>query len=200
MRQMRSVAVAVFLAITLVMADSASANWYAGNIRYSSYGVKAQIWTPASAPYLANSGESNWVSLPSPYWIQTGWRYYKGWSAARRYIEYNNALGYALNEYGTQAWSSVVDYKVNHIGGTTWCAYINDGNQYCVSGLASTPAPVLALSESHDSGNVLNTRFQGVYYRTSGGAWQVFDQSNWVEDSPYWVQKDNTYYFLTQGP
>ena len=59
----------------------ATARWYAGNRHDTGYGAKAVIYTPSSAVQLiesGSSGESSWVSLPPPYWIQAGWRYY--WS------------------------------------------------------------------------------------------------------------------------
>jgi hypothetical protein len=39
-------------------------SWYTGNARSDAYGVKANIWAPAQAPILQESGESNWISLP----------------------------------------------------------------------------------------------------------------------------------------
>lgn len=77
MKWTKAIGILVAIFITLNNVQSASANWYAGNGRTSAYGVKANIWAPSSAPYLKESGESNWVSLPSPYWVQAGWRYYK---------------------------------------------------------------------------------------------------------------------------
>lgn len=194
-----SVISAMFLA--LIFVQNVSASWYTGNRRTSTYGGKANISTPSQAPYLASSGESNWVSLPAPYWLQAGWRYYKGWTAAKRYVEYNLPNGtYNLVYYGTQAWGSVVEYKVDHIGGTTWCVYIAGSNKNC-SQVVSASREIQAYSEVHvNSSNVLNTRFSAVYYKTSAGAWQLFNQANWREDSPYRVQKDQYYYYLNYGP
>jgi hypothetical protein len=57
-----------------------------------------------------------------------------------------------------------------------------------------------ALSEVHvSSNNTLDTRFSAVYYKTSSGAWFLFDQENWIENVPYWVQKDQPYYYRNFG-
>ena len=188
--------------LALVIVQNASASWYAGNRRTNTYGGKANIWTPSQAPFISSGGESNWVSLPnSPYWLQTGWHYYKGWTAAKPYVEYNLPNGtYNLIDYGTQAWGGVVEYKVEFIGGTTWCAYIAGSNKNC-SQVVSAPRDIQAYSEVHTSNsNAISTRFSAAYYKTSAGAWQLFDQANWREDAPYHVQKDQYYYYLNYGP
>lgn len=191
---------ALFIALSNV--QNVSANWYAGNGRTSAYGVKANIWAPSSAPYIQESGESNWVSLPSPYWVQAGWRYYKGWSAAKRYVEYMTSSGiYGINHYGTHAWGSIIEYRVDWVGGTTWCGRIAGSNKGCYQ-VRSAPITVYAYSEAHvSSQNELNTRFSAVYYMSSTwNVWFLFDQARWQEDAPYHVQKDNTYYYRNYGP
>jgi hypothetical protein len=188
--------------LALMTVQNVSASWYAGNRRTSTYGGKANIWAPSSAPYIASGGESNWVSLPAtPYWLQTGWNYYKGWSSAKRYVEYYLPNGtYNLVYHGTHAWGGIIEYKVEHIGGSTWCAYIAGSNKNC-SQVASAPREIQAFSEVHDSNsNVLNTRFSAAYYKTSAGIWQLFNQANWREDAPYHVQKDQLYYYRNYGP
>ena len=190
---------AVLLAVILV--QTVSADWYAGNRRSSTYGGKANISAPAQAPSIASGGESNWVSLPGPYWLQTGWRYYKGWTTARRYVEYYLPNGvYSLTDHGTQVWGSTVNYQIEHTSGTIWCAIIA-GSTYNCSSVVSAPREIQAFSEVHtSSSNVLNTRFAAVYYKNSSGSWLLFNQANWREDSPYRVQKDQYYYYLNYGP
>lgn len=187
--------------LATIVTQTVSASWYAGNRRTSTYGGKANIWAPSQAPYIASGGESNWVSLPLDYWLQTGWIYLKGWSSAKRYVEYNLPNGtYNLVYHGTHAWGSIIEYKVEHIGGSTWCAYIAGSNKNC-SQVVSAPREIQAFSEvQNSSNNVLNTRFSAAYYKTSAGIWQLFDQANWREDSPYRVQKDQYYYYRNYGP
>jgi len=175
--------------------------WYAGNRRSSAYGVKAYISAPSSAPYLEESGESSWVSLPSPYWVQVGWRYYRGWSAPQRYLEFRDVDGnYDIFHYGEHAWGDVVEYAVIWQGGITWCGWIDGINKGCYKAV-NAPSYVLAHSEVHESPqNELHTCFAGVSYRNSAGTWYLFDQASWVEDWPYRVQKDHTYDYLNYGP
>lgn len=197
----RSIVISLFAILVLVFVQSVSASWYTGNRRSDTYGAKANIWAPSSAPYINIGGESNWVSLPSPGWVQAGWRYYKGWSSAMRYVEYSTSSGaYGLYHHGTHSWGGIVEYKIDHIGSTTWCAYIAGVNKLCAQ-VRPAPSQVKAYSEVHDSSdNGLDTRFSAVYYRTSGGSWNTFDQGNWREDTPYRVQKDQYYYFRNYRP
>ena len=165
------------------------------------HGVKANIWTPSIPLYIAESGESNWVSLPKPYWIQAGWRYYRGWEYPRPYVEWCPppcGLGDRdIEEFGNQTWGSVVEYKVDHYASTTWCASINGILRECQI-ITAAPNEMQVYSEVHDnSSNELDTRFSAVYYKNVDGLWFLFDQEIWEDDSPYFVQKDEPYYFRT---
>lgn len=202
MRRRRAAILALILSflISLSYARVSVASWYTGNRRDNSYGIKAWIYAPSSAPYLEKSGESNWVSTPSPNWVQAGWRYYKGWSAAKPYVEHCISGNYGLTEYGTQSWGTGVNYRVQYNGYSTWYAYINDSNKGGWGPL-SAPQQVLGYSEVHESSsNGLDTRFSSVYYRDSSYNWHLFDQGNWREDSPYAVQKDSYYYYRNYRP
>jgi hypothetical protein len=193
--------VIVILGLFFLFYQQVSADWNVGNKRFSGFGVKANIWTPDTPLYIADSGESNWVSLPLPYWIQAGWRYYKDYEHPRRYVEYcvpPCGIGdRELNEYDPQYWGSIVEYKVDHYASTTWCASINGILKECQI-LTAAPAEMQVFSEIHvDSRNELDTRFSAVYYKTADGLWFLFDQENWTDESPYYVQKDEPYYFRT---
>jgi hypothetical protein len=199
--------VLALLIFTFSFAERASANWYVGNHRSGGYGAKANIWTPDDPIYVDDqpkSGISNWVSTPGPFWIQTGWRYYKNYVSPRSYAEYcippcSLPEHHSIDEYGTQGWGAIWEYKIDFISGTTWCSYINSTQIDCVS-IFSAPAEMQALSEVHVSAyNTLNTRFSAVYYKLSSGAWFLFDQENWDEDLPYRVQKDLPYYYRNIG-
>jgi hypothetical protein len=113
---MRQIKVIPILLLSLFLISisylPSSASWYVGNRHSRARGLKATISTPSSAPYLASSGKSSWVSLPSPTWIQAGWRFYKGWSKPQRYVEYldlNNV--YDDPEFGDHEWNTTVEYR-----------------------------------------------------------------------------------------
>lgn len=192
------------LVLALVYPEIACAGLYAGSWHNNAFGIKALIHTPSSAPILVESGESNWVSTSTPDWVQAGWRYYKGWSAARPYVEHCINGNYGITEYGTQSWGSNVNYRVQYNGSSTWYAYINDSSKGGWGPLQA-PKQVQEYSEVYkNSNNGLDTRFSSVYYRDSSYAWHLFNQGNWREDWPYAVQKDSNFnywnYRLNVGP
>ena len=202
MKWTKIIGILVTLFMTLSSVGTTSADWWTGNSQTDAYGVKANIWAPSSAPYIEETGESNWVSLPERYWVQAGWRYLKGWSEAKKYVEYYTSSGiYGIHHYGTHGWGSIVEYRVDWIGGTTWCGRIDGVNKGCYQ-VRSAPSLVLARSEVHTSSkNELDTRFSAVYYMGSTwNQWFLFNQEGWREDAPYQVQKDTTYYYRNYGP
>lgn len=187
------------LVIALAVAASALASSYAGNLRTSAYGARADISTPASAPYVSFSGESNWVTGPaSTYWVQAGWRYYNGYSYARSYYEYNTASGYYLQEVSNQGWGTTRTYEVSYAGSNLWTVKIGGVTQGSW-GYMGAPAEVQALSESHYPTVVLNTQFNNVKYRSST-TWYNFNQANYIQDSPYWLSITYPYRYKSQGP
>ncbi len=194
--------IVLLLALVIVFAFTsvASASWYAGNTRSAGYGVRANIYCPSSAPYVGGSGQSNWVSTPGPtYWVQTGWRYYSGYSYARSYYEYSLPIGYSLVETSNQSWNSVRTYEVSHSGSGNWAVKIG-GSTVGTWGTLSAPVyPVKAMSESHWSTVQLNTQFASVKYRGTT-TWYNFDQANWVTDSPYYLTITANYQYKTLGP
>ncbi len=185
MRMTRLVVLMIVLAL-LVVQNASAATWYVGAEHPNSYGVWAYINTPTVAPFTvppANvSGGSNWVSTPvAPNWIQAGWHYYYGFSAARPYVEIclNNCATRIVNDFGTQAWGSTVEYVVHHMPGTTdqWCAYIGGIQRDCRN-ILIPPTTVQVYSEIHESPlNGLETEFNPVYYMDSTGVWHLFDQN-----------------------
>lgn len=179
-------------------------SWYTGNGRYEAYGVRARISVPSSL-YIHESGESSWVSIPMPYWVQAGWRYYNGlfWPAPKRYIEYNHpVLGYGINHIGDAEWNTTDEYQVYWDPFLSrWCAsvvYVSGHECYDV---ASAPSLVLARSEVHvSSQNQLDTYFSEVYYMDDTQLWFLFDQEHWIEEAPYRVYKYHFYEFQNYGP
>ncbi len=193
-----SIIIAILLTGTIQIASAAT--WYAGNLRSSAYGVKALIYTPASAVYSPDF-QDHWVSTPSnPSFVQTGWNYGPGVSTPRRYVEHLVGGVYGRDWYGTQAWATGVNYRADCGGNcsvSTWYAYINDNNKGGWGPILA-PQEAQALSEVHENSNiVINTRFSSVYYRNAGGSWIQFNQANWVENAPYKVQKDFLYNYRT---
>lgn len=188
---MKKSRISVILVVILAFgfAQSASAtSWYAGNRRIGAvYGVKALIWTPSSAPYLETSGESNWVSLPADYFVQAGWRYCTWYSTAQKYREYNTHAGvYDIDNYGTHAWNTSIEYKLVHRSGELWSIYIGGTLIGSYNYVRTAPTDGLAFSEVHESSdNVVDTNFYGVSRRSSSGTGSLFDQDNFDADSPY---------------
>jgi len=176
-------------------------SWHLGNFRPDAYGVKANISAPSDGLSLQSSGESNWVSLPTPYWVQAGWRYYKDWIWAWSYVEsYSPTTGYAIQDYSIHNWGNVIEYKVEWTSGTTWCGWIDGENKACYD---TQPAPITvsARSEVHASSqNELNTYFWLVSYLDSSGYWTPFDQALWQEGPPYTIDKTQYYDFHNYGP
>jgi hypothetical protein len=149
------IVISIVIALALGFAQRVSAtNWYAGNRRIGgTYGVKAGIMAPASAPYLEISGESNWVSLPADYFVQAGWRYYTSYSSAQKYREYNTHTGiYDVDNYGTQAWNTTIVYIV-HQSGELWSIYIDETLISSYNYIRTAPTDGLAFSEVHESSN-----------------------------------------------
>ena len=108
--------------VTPTPTNTPAPSWRLGNFQPDAYGVRANISAPIQAPYIQDGGESNWVSLPTPYWVQSGWRYYKGWIWAWSYVEsFSPTTGYEINEYSIHNWGNIIEYKVEWTGGTTWC-------------------------------------------------------------------------------
>lgn len=192
-----------------ITATPTEGHWYTGNNRTNSYGVKANISAPSQPPYqivALHSGQSSWVSLSYPFWLQAGWRYYEGWPAAKRYIEWmmpNPPPGenpYDFAYHGTQSWGDITEYRVVWAGGLTWCGWIGSFQYECKE-IQSAPQYVQARSEIHVSDlNELDTNFFAVQYMDANGMWHVFDQSLWVEDAPYVVDKTYYYQYYNHGP
>jgi hypothetical protein len=180
--------------------------WWTGNSKNNAYGIRANISAPSQAPYLVGSGESSYVTTATSdtilYWIQTGWRYYLGYDLPDRYVERFTPAGYLPRIiYGHQNWGDVVEYRVEWLDGTTWCAFIDNVQVVCTDIGISAPQDVNGHSEVHVyPQNELNTFFSNVYYRSSTYQWIPFDQPLWHEDAPYSVDKIANYEYRNYGP
>src|SRR5665647_1612166 len=98
-------------ALLVVLAPAAQANRYAGNVRSTGYGVKADITSPSQQPILYD-WESSWVSTVGPDWIQTGWAMYVGWGYPKSYVETSIGSSYDMDWYSNQAYNYSRLYEV----------------------------------------------------------------------------------------
>jgi hypothetical protein len=187
-------------------------SWYTGNDRLGAYGVKAFINTSVQEPFLDNisqSGQSNWVSIPMPYWVQAGWHYYRNWPGARPYIEWNMSnpppgqIPHDFQEYpdDMQSWGTGKWYQVEWTSTTTWCGKAGDNPSICKDIGVSPPIRVYAHSEVHASSlNELDTLFSSVSFKDSNGDWHLFDQEIWWIQSPYNIEIYSNSQFHNYGP
>lgn len=189
--------ITLMLLSTFLTSGTASASWYVGNTRNNAYGAWAYITTPSTAPSLVSgsgSGEYNHVTTYGPNWIQTGWGFFYGQSAAFKYVEScinqcNQSGDYYMNDQiGTQGWGTTVDYLIEWQYGTHWCAYVGGVQKHCRD-VRSAPTTAIAESEvQYSSDNGLDTTFNPVRYKQSNGVWTTFDGNNFWADSPYHYQ------------
>lgn len=192
----------VALALLLLLGSSAWASYHVGNTRSRGYGVKADISTPASAPYVGFSGQSSWVSTAGPtYWVQTGWRYYDGWSAAKSYWEYKLPTGHQLYHMSDQAWNFTRNYCITLLDDGNWQVKVNGTPKgaWGAGVLAAPQEPVRAESESHASDVELRTWFNNVQYRGTT-TWFNFNENGWIAEGPYWVNVTYLYKYQSYGP
>ncbi len=177
----------LILCATLI-SGRAMAIWYAGTWHVASYGIWAGISTPATAPYMENvpgSWQSNWVSIPPPNWIQSGWSFGATYAIPKSYVEVcindcNGPPPRFYQEYSDHPLGSTIDYKVEHSRGTVdrWCAYINNVQKVCTT-VTQPPQHVEAFSEIQASSkNSLDTTFSNVWYADSSYVWHAFIQSD----------------------
>lgn len=205
MSKLKSVT-AVLIAIFVLFAQGASANWYAGTTQSGAYGAWAYIRTPSVPPNIVSvpdSGEYNWVGTPGPNWIQTGWGYFPG-NPARAYVETcinncNDPPGRFFQWYDVQSWGTTYDYLIDgSAASNVWCVYINGVQTKCQS-IRTAPSDIYFLSEILvSSRNGLDTLFDPVYYKNANYTWQVIDQpQNFGADFPYAVQVFTPWHFRT---
>jgi len=201
-RRLPLLLVAALVLVLTIGAEASAISLHAGNTRSRGYGVKADISTPSSAPYVGYSGQSSWVSTAGPYyWVQTGWLYYYQDSAAKSYWEYKLPTGYQLQELSDQAWNFTRNYCVTLLADGNWQVKINGvpKGAWGASALSAPQEPVRAEAESHASYVELHSGFNNVQYRGTT-TWFNFDENGWVEEGPYWVNVTYPYRYQCYGP
>jgi hypothetical protein len=196
--------IALLILTTMTLKSKADVpRWYAGRYQINGYGGYATIFTNENPPFTFaddDSGMSSWVSLPKPWWIQAGWRYYHGWSTPRMYSEYNSWLsGHFKKDEGPIGWNSAALYLIENIGNDNWCAYIDGDLVLCDNYLQYPPSQIQAYTEVHYSTlNEIDTLFADVGYKDSSMEWTGFDSDGgWKEDFPYGVRKWSFGFFHT---
>jgi len=142
--------IALALLLSVITPVSAT-NYYETTYKVGAHGVKADIYTPSSAPIYYNwQGESSWVNVghdvseTERYWMQTGWLYYSGsGNAADTYLENHAGSSNELMLIGTQSWGSYKNYKIQYDSeNDEWDAYIDgtwEGSN-ANSGMPNPPA------------------------------------------------------------
>ena len=100
--------IVLILILVVSVQPTIAASLFAGNTQMSTYGLKADICTPTSAPFISNyNGESSWVMIENitnpntPHWVSTGWFYCGGYPNAIPYTEEDIYGYYNLTQYGT---------------------------------------------------------------------------------------------------
>lgn len=189
----------LFIGSSSTYADS----WYAGVTKPGSTyaGMYAYITTPASLPSLGSSGESAWVSnvTSTRDWIQTGIRYYSGYSGFRTYIEHTVNGIYGMEEIGTHLLNTSIQYTVQYEGADgKWHGYIAGSDKG--SWNLGVYNNVQANAETHATNTQMGPfRFTSVSYKNSSGIWTVNDTAP-TADSPYSVSKTDNANYRVYGP
>jgi len=191
MRSLVKFIIAIGMSLILLIGQRASANWYAGTERPTSYGISASIRTPSNPlQMIGATGESNWVAGAGPNWswIQAGWIFYGGQGTPVQYVEGcpNNCNPRYYMEYNSQTWGTYVEYLVEYKPGTsgTWCAYVAGVQKRCEY-IGASSTSVQAYSEIHSSPqNPLDTTFNPVRYKDASMSWILLNQNVFVADFP----------------
>lgn len=203
--------IAVVLSLSLICCVSVTANaasWYAGTAKWGSYfGIHAKIRTPTVLPKLGSSGESCWVTNvydtgSTLDWIQTGIRYYSGYSGFRTYVETNIGGVYNMNEIGTHSLNSTKEYRVNWVANTVYWEACIDGTRKGVARFNNPGANVQAQAESHATNTQMGPfTFSSVQYINTNYKSKDMDKAP-TADSPYKVSYSGstyTYYVVSGG-
>jgi len=210
MQRLKLPIIALLILGAALVSKHAAANWYAGTGHSVSYGAWAHISAPATAPYMevvADSWQYNYVSIPQPHWIQSGWSLGATQVIPKSYVEVciNGCFGPPprfFQEYANHPFGSTIDYMVEFTPGTgnQWCAYVGGVQKYCA---AVTTPPQTALISSEiiaSSKNGLDTTFSEVRYKDSSYVWRDFEQSDVLEwNCPYVAVGQSNNFRATRG-
>ena len=191
----RLLAISFVLIIILIktVQPALAASKYAGNYQTNTYGVQADITTPATQPNAQDGLEASWVDIGGPpYWVQTGWIQYQNFRYAQSYTEIQTNSYHHLLNWGVQNWGTSMNYKIVHVVGAVgwWVLYCNNSLKTMDSdtSLPSPPAVAEVDSEVQDSDTtVLNSNFYNVQYLDNNSQWHSFNQANWGNNLPYHV-------------
>lgn len=138
-------------------------------------GVSATITMPTSLPNVSDSGESVWVSTGKDLydrWLQTGARYYYGYTGFQTYIEHFNNGGYGCTTVGTHNLGASITYKTDYnTSDNKWHAFIA-GTDLLSSTLSSNSVGVECYAEIHKKQIEMGPfSFSNVKIKDSSGTW-----------------------------
>lgn len=191
-----SLTISIFLSSQFSL-EANAVSYYVGTIKSPSYaGIRANI-EPRSYPNVTGSGESCWVSNvyvddDGMEWLQTGCRYYDGYSGFRTYVESTKAGVYSMQEIGYHVLHYAAPYKVEYESDGKWHAYIS-GYQKEAMTFSFSSTTVEAMAEAHSSSIELGPfYFTNVNYKSTSGTWYNMDSTPYA-DSPFHVDITNNY-------
>ena len=164
-------------------------NYYAGTVKPDGKAIEATI-KPIILPYVGNSGESCWVSNcydggSVMLWLQTGIRYYNGYSSFKTYVEYKqSSTVYQMEELNTHSLSTAKTYKVQFENDGKWHAYISGIEKKAIA-FSFVHATIEAMAEAHSPNIQMGPfYFTNVRYKNLNGTWTYMDVTPYA-DSPY---------------
>lgn len=174
----------------------------AGKRSATSYGIISSIeWTQGN---VCSSGVSHSVTVcktgTCPGWVQSGWRYYAGYSEPKGYCEYKASSGtyYSLTEYAiSHATHSYEMRTVESSGGASWSCRIDGTSKRAVSTWTlgfGNGSYMVAQGEAHAAhvqiGKVapLKLAFTGLKYRPTSTTLSDMNPTT-STSSPYGIDK-----------
>lgn len=213
MMKTKLASISLLLIISHIFTTNVSANYYAGNQLDDAYGVASHISAPSGLILVEvdQSGEANWVSTydhddSGTDWLQTGWKYFYGYSVPKQYVEWCiDCIGqqgtYQIHDtFSNHIWGTTIDYKVQRVDSTQWCAYTGGYLRYCVNNLHDNPVMVMVKSEIFETSfNPVDTYYdQSRYLDPIDNTWKLLDSGiTWHIDFPYNLEVFSSYNFHT---
>jgi hypothetical protein len=141
--------------------------------------------------------------------LQAGWKLYWYYDPyiPQQYVEWcvdgipGGCADYFMSPiYASHNWGTTVDYWVERVSDTRWCATTDMIQRYCKDNIHPGPVSVYAKSEVHETqANPLDTTFDQVRFKDpSNNWWYLFDShETWVNNYPYNIDIISTSHFRT---
>lgn len=165
-------------------------------------GITATITTPSGFPSVSDSGESAWVSTnidSQGFWVQSGIRYYSGFSAFQTYTEHYQNGAYRLSVAGIPPLNTSITYKVEFSSADRkWHAYISGVDKFSTA-LSTANMGVQCNAEIHKKQIQIGPfNFSNVQTKTASGIW-TYNTIYPTASAPYSVS-GNASNFTVSGP